>query len=43
MTKALHDHFYRGIACKYNQYDIKLKIAAEEDKILTSESCLLTN
>jgi len=36
MITALHEHFYRGIAGKYNQYDIKLKIAAEEDQILTS-------
>ncbi len=34
LSTALHEHFYRGIACKYNQYDIKLKIAAEEDRVL---------
>ncbi len=34
MITALHEHFYHGIAFKYNRYDIKLKIAAEEDKIL---------
>ena len=31
---ALQEHYHRGIACKYNQYDIKLKIAAEEDRVL---------